>query len=378
MRTTLLVVALLAGCSSVHHGGADGGVPDDASGVVDQSVPGDAGAHDLALNVDLEPESYVVSTFANVGTNGLAVDKNGVLYATDGNAIAKVDSSGTATIVAGNPSDFAFMDGTGGSTGTARFDEPSGMCIDGAGNVYVADTDNNRVRKIDTGGNVTTFAGNGTQGFMDGTGGASGTAEFYEPASCVFDGSGNLYVTDPGGHRIRKIDSGGNVTTFTGNGTNAHADGTGGANGTTSFMGPWAIVYDGTSTFYVSDDLDETIRKIDSAGNSTTLTGRGTAGFGDGSGGYGGTTLFDDPAGLAIDQQGYIYVADAANNRIRRIDSAGNTTTFAGIGVGGLVDGPALEVAQLKEPVGLTVDKNGVFYVGDTGNDVIRKISLVP
>ena len=129
------------------------------------------------------------------------------------------------------------------------------------GNFYVADTNNHGIRKIDSGGNVTTVAGNGTQGFFDGTGGPTGTAEFNQPSGVAADTQGNVYVADEFNNRIRKIDSGGNVTTLAGNGTPGFADGTGGAAGTAEFNDPHGIAVDGSGNVYVGDTANHRIRK---------------------------------------------------------------------------------------------------------------------
>jgi sugar lactone lactonase YvrE len=251
---------------------------------------------------------------------GIAVDVQGVVYVADGhNNVRKIDTSGQVTTLAGNGR-WGWVDGTGGPNGTAEFAEIEGIAVDNQGNVYVADGYNNRVRKVDASGNVTTLAGNGTQGWRDGTGGAQGTAEFYWPAGLAVDGHGDVYVADSGNNRIRKIDRSGNVTTFAGNGMEGWIDGTGGPDGTAEFWSPGGIAVDIEGNVYVSDCGDGRIRMVDPSGRVTTLAGNGVQGWADGLGGANGMAEFNFPGEVAVDNQGNVYVADTYNNRIRRID----------------------------------------------------------
>ena len=214
------------------------------------------------------------------------------------------------------------MDGTGGANGTAEFGYPQGVAVDAEGNVYVADSANARVRKIDSAGKVTTLAGNGTWGYVDGTGGANGTAELSWPQGIAVDAWGNVYVGDDNNYRVRKIDSAGNVSTFAGNGTFGYADGTGGPTGTAELHIPQRRRGDAQGNVYVADIFNSRIRKIDAAGNVTTLAGNGTAGYMDGTGGPTGTAEFAYPNGVAVDSQGNVYVGDSGNKRIRVISGS--------------------------------------------------------
>ena len=213
-------------------------------------------------------------------------------------------------------------DGTGGANGTAEFGYPQGVAVDAEGNVYVADSANARVRKIDSAGKVTTLAGNGTWGYVDGTGGANGTAELSWPQGIAVDAWGNVYVGDDNNYRVRKIDSAGNVSTFAGNGTFGYADGTGGPTGTAELTFPNGVAADAQGNVYVADIFNSRIRKIDAAGNVTTLAGNGTAGYMDGTGGPTGTAEFAYPNGVAVDSQGNVYVGDSGNKRIRVISGS--------------------------------------------------------
>jgi len=201
-----------------------------------------------------------------------------------------------------------FVDGSGTA---AQFDTPFGVAVDGSGNVYVADTSNNRIRKITAAGVVSTLAGDGTFGFVEGPG---INARFRDPFGVAVDGSGNVYVADFFNNRIRKITAGGVVSTLAGNGTQGSVDGPG---TTSQFRFPKGVAVDGSGNVYVADTNNHRIRKITAAGFVSTLAGTGTFGSVDGPG---TTAQFDGPQGVAVDGSGgNIYVADTSNSRIRQI-----------------------------------------------------------
>jgi sugar lactone lactonase YvrE len=268
-----------------------------------------------------------------------------------------------------------FVDGTGGPTGTAQFRDPNGVAVDAAGNAYVADYGNHRVRKIDPQGNVTTLAGNGTGGDADGTGGATGTAQLFFPFGLTVDQAGNVVVADSGSSRIRRIDPQGNVVTVAGNGTVGATDGQGGRDGLASFAHPIGVAVDPSGNILVADRDNHRIRRIDKTGAVITLAGTGTMGYRDGPAGQ---AWFAQPSGIAADSAGNVYVADRLNQRIRRIDPFGNVTTVAGNGSAGYYDGSggALGCAQFTSPVALAPGPQGVLYVVDTGNHKLRAIDL--
>jgi len=248
---------------------------------------------------------------------------------------------------------------------TAQFNLPAGVAVDSSGNVYVADSDNHRIRKITPAGVVSTFAGTGTEGHADGTG---TTAQFKRPAGVVVDSSGNAFVADSVNHLIRKITPAGVVSTFAGTGTEGHADGTGTE---AQFHGPLGVAVDSSGNVYVADANNHLIRKITPAGVVSTFAGTGTEGHADGTG---TEAQFHGPLGVAVDSSGNVYVADADNNRIRKITPAGVVSTFAGTGTEGFADGTAT-TAQFYHPSGVAVDSSGNVYVADSGNHRIRKIT---
>jgi sugar lactone lactonase YvrE len=308
---------------------------------------------------------------------GVAVDAQGNIFVSElsNNAIRKIDPSGNVTTIAGDGKT-GFVDGPGGRNGTAEFNIPNGIAIDAQGNLFVADTGNNAIRKIDSSGVVTTLAGNGTAGDLDGTGGQLGTAEFNLPYGVAVDAQGNVFVADQANNRIRKIDPSGNVTTLTGNGTAGFFDGTGGPTGTAEFNGPSGVAVDAQGSVLVGDSNNLRIRKVDPAGDVITVAGNGDHGYRDGTGGANGTAEFDNPTGVAVDAQGNVFVADWMNNRIRKIDPLGNVTTLAGNGLEGYADGTggANGTAEFKSPFGVAVDARGHVFVADSGNNRIREI----
>jgi len=266
-------------------------------------------------------------------------------------------NNGVVTTFAG--STWGYVDGTGGA---AQFSAPTGVAIDSSNNVFIADNNNHLIRKITPAGVVTTFAGQTTRGYTDGTGTA---AQFYYPSGIAIDTSGNLYVTEPNHNMVRKITPAGVVTTLAGSLTSGATDGTGTA---ARFNGPDGIDVDTSGNVYVADTNNNCIRKITSAGVVTTFAGSTTTGNLDGTG---TAAQFRAPIGIAVDISGNVYVADASNYRIRKITSAGVVTTFAG-STQGTADGTGT-AAQFTQLRGLTVDPTGTIYATDGSR--IRKIT---
>jgi sugar lactone lactonase YvrE len=292
---------------------------------------------------------------------------------------------------------------TNGSGLTASFNFPHGIAADSSGNVYVADTNNSLIRKITSGGDVSTLAGSGTQGLNDGTG---TTASFDLPKGIAADAFGNVFVADTTDNRIRKIDSGGAVTTLSivmnwptgiavdssenvydsesyairkitsggamvilaGSGNQGSSDGTGIA---ASFDYPQGVAVDTSGNVYVADTKNNLIRKITPDGTVTTLAGSGSSGHANGTG---SSSSFNGPEGVAVDSSGNVYVADTGNEIIRKITSGGIVTVLAGqVGIIGTANGTG-SAAKFKFPEGIAVDSADNVYVADYGNQLIRKI----
>jgi mucin-19 len=292
---------------------------------------------------------------------GLVLDSSGNLYVTEtaNNRIRKITPEGVVTSIAGTGST-TFADGPGAS---ATFNQPHGITIDSAGNLYVADYINNRIRKIDTNGNVSTFAGNGTATSVDGTGGG---ATFNRPRDVAIDSAGNLYVTEQSGNRIRKIDTNANVTTFAGSSV-GYVDGVG---TNAKFNSPRGIAVDSAGVVYVADATNQVIRKIDTSGNVTTFVGNKTT-IVTFKNGVGTNTNFTPFEGLTLDSAGNLYIADKDNQCIRKVTPAGVVTTFSGFGLTpGYNDG-----GWFNRPSGLATDWDGMVYVTDENNNRIRNIT---
>jgi sugar lactone lactonase YvrE len=306
------------------------------------------------------------STFAVFNSpQGVSIDSSGNIYVADtyNHIIRKITSVGVVTTLAGSGTG-KFIDGTGKK---ASFNQPFGIAIDSSGNIYVADTYNHRIRKITSVGVVTTLAGSGIGEFADGTG---KKASFKYPRGVAVDSSGNIYLADQNNNIIRKITSGGIVTTLAGSGTGTFADGTG---KNASFYGPYGVAVDSSGNVYVADTNNQRIRKITSGGVVTTLAGSGTGQFADGTG---KNASFNYPYGVAVDSSGNIYVGDWNNNIIRKITSGGIVTTLAGSGTGEFSDGTGTN-ASFNYPLGVAVDSSGNVYVADQNNNIIRKITSV-
>ena len=304
------------------------------------------------------------------GPAAIARDAVGNLYIADASnhIIRKITSAGVVTTLAGTAGAAGSADGTGAA---ARFNGPSGLTVTSLGTVYVADTYNHTIRMISPEGAVTTVAGSaGNAGSTDATGSA---ARFLYPYGIVVDASGTLHVADTFNHTIRRVQSSGVVTTLAGT---AGARGTTNSSGTAArFNYPFGITMDIGGNLYVADAYNHTIRKIDTAAIVTTLAGNpGTPGSTDGTG---PGALFNQPSGVAVDSSGNVYVADTYNHLIRRVTSAGAVTTLAGLaGTAGSSDGVG-SAARFNLPFGILVDSSANIYIADTRNHTIRRSGSV-
>lgn len=289
---------------------------------------------------------------------GVAVDSQGNLYVADAdnNRVRKITPAGVVSTLAG--STYGMNDGSGVA---AQFANPLDVAVDTQGNVYVADSDNNRIRKIAPNGDVSTLAGSATSGSADGLGAA---AEFAYPTGVAVDGQGLVYVVDADNHRIRKITPAGDVSTLAGS-DEGDVDADGAA---AKFSFPVDLSLDAQGNVYVADAGNHKVRKITPTGTVSTLAGS-SFGYADGAG---TAAKFALPNDVAVDAQGNVYVADADNNRIRKITPAGLVSTLAG-STAGYADGSSV-TAKFDFPDGIAVDAQGRLYVSDSNNHRIRKI----
>ena len=303
---------------------------------------------------------------------GVAVDGAGNLYIADtGNGlIRKIDSTGTITTVAGGGG--LGSGGDGGPASQAQISSPTGVAVDGAGHLYIADRSSNRVRKVDSTGTITTVAGTGEFGFS-GDGSPATQAEINSPYGVAADGAGNLYIADRGNERIRKVDSTGTITTIAGTGERGFS-GDGGPATQAWVNSPDSVVVDGAGSLYISHRNNNRVRKVDSTGTITTIAGTGERGFG-GDGGPASQAQINCPEGVAVDGAGNLYIADSGNQRIRKVDSTGTITTVAGTGEHGFGgDGGPASQAQISSPTGVAVDGAGNLYIADAGNHRVRRV----
>jgi sugar lactone lactonase YvrE len=308
--------------------------------------------------------TVVDNTGAAVSFNipcGVAVDGAGNIFVADcGNStIWKISAAGVVTTLAGTAGLVGSADGAGAA---ASFNNPSGVAVDGTGNVVVADARNNTIRKVTPAGVVTTLAG--TAGLVGSADGAGAAASFNNPSGVAADGVGNVFVADCDNNTIRKITPSGVVTTL--------ADGTGGP---ASFGGPTGVAVDGEGNVFVAGNFDDTIRKITPAGVVTTLAGSATA-QSESADGTGAAARFNGPDGVAVDEAGNVFVADRHSNTIRKVTPAGVVTTLAGSATAapGSSDGTGA-AASFNFPCGVAVDGAGNLFVADSFNDTIRKVT---
>jgi sugar lactone lactonase YvrE len=309
--------------------------------------------------------SGIVSTLAGSGAVGslngqgsaasfnnpsnVAVDALGNVYVADttNNLIRKISPVGVVTNFAGSGA----AGSADGPAGSATFNAPIGIAVDATGNVFVADSLGQLIRKITPDGVVSTFAGSGNRGSGDAQG---RDASFNNPLGISFDSAGNLYVADAYNGRIRKVTPSGMVSTLA-----------------TGFSYPWATAVDGSGNVYVTDPGASRIYKVTSGGGVTSLAGSGSAGFADGTG---SAAMFNNPLGIVLDTAGNIYVGDDGNRRLRKISSTGVVVTLAGSGISGSSDGTGV-AASFNRLAGIALDSGGSLYVADPGANLIRKIN---
>jgi sugar lactone lactonase YvrE len=302
---------------------------------------------------------------------GVALDSSGNVYVAEylNNDIRKITPEGVVTLFAGSST--AAQGNANGTGSAASFWNPTGVAVDSAGNVYVADESNNEIRKITPAGAVTLFAGSptGAIGSNDGTGTG---AKFSAPNGIAIDSAGNLWVTDSNNNEIRKITTpGAVVTTPYGNGTPGKTNGVGTA---AEFNLPKAIaVAPSSGNLFVADTGNNEIREINISTNAVSLFAGSSTGASGNTNATGSAATFNAPSGIAIDSAGNLYVADAANNEIRMVTSAAVVTTYAGSMSAGFANGSS-SAALFDYPYGIAIDGT-TLYVGDNVNDAIRVIA---
>jgi trimeric autotransporter adhesin len=309
---------------------------------------------------------------------GIAVDASGDIYIADNfnNRIRMVTrSTGIITTVAGDGT-FGYK-GDGGPATSAGLFYPLGIAVDASGNIYIADTSNNRIRLVTRStGIITTVAGDGTFGYR-GDGGPATSASLHNPWGIAVDASGNIYIADIDNHRIRLVTrSTGIITTVAGDGTFGYR-GDGGPATSAGLYYPYGVAVDASGNIYIADTSNNRIRLVTrSTGIITTVAGDGTAGY-RGDGGQATSAGLYYPRGIAVDASGNIYIADFNDNRIRLVTrSTGIITTVAGDGTAGYTgDGGLATSAGLSFPNSIAVDASGNIYIVDYGNNRIRLVS---
>ena len=348
-----------------------GGTINSIAGTGTSGYSGDGGAA-TAANINL-PSDLDIDAGGNVffAQRGSASMPSNPTDAT----IRKITSGGTISTVAGNT--WAGYAGDGAAATSAQLDRPSDVATDSAGNVYIADKSNNRIRKVTTAGTISTVAGTGYPCVSPcgvgniGDGAAAPAAYLNAPRSVSVATTGDIYIADTGHHRIRKV-SGGTISSVAGTGTAGYG-GDGAAASAAVLNNPSGVTAAPDGSIYIADTGNNRIRKISGATISTVAGTGATGATGDGAAATAAT--LNAPSSVAVDSAGVIYIADTGNNRIRAIAANGTIATVAGTGTAGESgDGGLATAATLNAPAGITVDTVGNLYVADTGNQVARRI----
>ena len=308
--------------------------------------------------------------------SGVAVDPSGNLFIADrnNNRVRRVDAATSVITTAAG----GFI-GDGGPATSASLNSPSGVAADASGNLFIADSSNNRVRRVDGAtGIITTVAGDGARSFS-GDGGPATSASLSSPSGVAVDASGNLFIAEFGNRRVRRVDGAtGFITTVAGDGAFGFS-GDGGPATSASLNSPRGVTVDASGNLFIADTFNNRIRRVDAAiGIVTTVAGTGVEGF-SGDGGPATSASLNDPFGVAVDASGNLFIADLRNNRIRRVDGAtGVITTVAGDGTSGFSgDGGPATSASLNVPWGVAVDASGNLFIADLSNDRVRKVEGV-
>ncbi len=307
---------------------------------------------------------------------GVAADAAGNVYVADtyNHRVRRVTPDGTISTVAGNGT--ASFCGDGGPATSACLNHPGGLAVDAAGNLYIADASNKRIRKVAPNGTISTVAGSGT-GYFCGDGGPATSACLDSPNGIAVDGAGNLYIADTSNSRVRKVTPGGAISTVAGNGSAYSFCGDGGPATSACLYSPVAVAVDGAGNLYITDLGNQRIRMVAPDGTIDTIAGNGTAGL-CGDGGPATSACLYQPSGLAVDAAGNLYLADGANQRVRLVGLDDTIITVAG---GGSVyptfcgDGGPATNGCLANPAAVALDPAGNLYIADFSNDRVRKVT---
>ncbi len=311
-------------------------------------------------------------TAASLGPYGVDVDRYGHMLIADNsnNVIRKLTTTGIISTIAGN--DTAGFRGDGGPATLAEFFRPGSVAIDSTGNIYVADQLNDRIRKINTAGIISTFAGNGS-GSFSGDGGQATAAALFRPCGVAVDSSGNVYIADQYNNRVRKVNTSGIISTLAGRGGSSFG-GDGGPATNAYLNNPEGVSVDRYGNVYIADAYNNRIRKVNIAGTISTVAGSSTGGYA-GDGGAATAARLNRPYHACMDGNSNLYIADEFNHRIRKVNTSGVINTFAGTAYGGFSgDGGPATAARLSYPTGIAIDAAGNVFVADLGNYRVRKI----
>lgn len=308
--------------------------------------------------------------------SGVYADRKGNVYIAEfGNhVIRKVDIYGTISTVAGTGTQG--YSGDGGPATAAKLNHPTRIAMDGAGNLYIADAFNEVIRKVSTSGVITTVAGNHTRGYS-GDGGPATAAQFDDPNGVWADAAGNIYIADSHNNVIRKVNTSGIISTIIGNGynagtTNGGYSGDGGPATAAELWYPESVIIDDAGNFYIAELFNNIVRKVNAAGIISTIAGTGASGY-TGDGGPATSATFRGPYDVAINSAGVIFITDNQNDAVRSIDASGIIHTYAGTGTSGNSgDGGSPDAAELHVPIGISIDQYDELFIADAYNDAIR------